>query len=118
MATAVASGNGAAGSSGTSGSQPARIYLGSCVGQDGSCTSDWDIPTEGMNMPAMFESVCTTDGGTYSASVVCSGGVPGCCTLAPNVSGPKLKVCYKVTDGDPDGALKRQCIEGFEGTWE
>jgi hypothetical protein len=80
--------------------------------------SQWQPPEEGLNLPAMFEQVCTSQGGTYSASYICSGGVPGCCTLPPSSDNILAKYCYKVTDGDPDGALKRQCVDGFQGTFE
>lgn len=106
---------GGSASASTSGS---RIYVGSCTGKDGNCMSQWQVPVEGLNVAAIFESVCTSEGNTYSATYVCSGGVPGCCTLPPASDGTLVKYGYKVTDGDPEGALKRQCVDGFQGTFE
>lgn len=113
------SGNAGA-SGGTGGSSGVdRIYLGSCIGKtDGTCVAEWDFPVEGLNVPAIFESACTGSEGTYSASAQCSGGVPGCCTIPAPANGPVMKYCYKVTDGDPEGMLKKQCLDGFQGTWE
>ncbi len=117
--TATNSGSDTKSSTDTAAGTKERTFSGSCTGKDGVCMSQWDVPVDGMDMAKVFASVCKTNEGTYSATVVCSGGTPGCCTLPPqSADGPRVKYCYKVTDGDPDGILKKQCLDGFQGTWE
>jgi hypothetical protein len=62
---------------------------------------------------AIFRNACS---GTYATGHCAGGAQPGCCNLPPAVDGTVMKTCsHNVSD--PDGALKRQCVEGFSGTW-
>lgn len=97
------------------------VYMGACTGKADStggysCQETWQIPEEGLDLQALNRHVCETSEGTYSSGHCAGGAQPGCCTLPPASNGTIVKMChYQVSD--PEGALQKQCLDGFSGVW-